>query len=34
MEAALEEAEREEQEDRTAVFQAEIRGRCARDVVD
>ena len=34
MEAALEETEREEQENRTADFRAEIRGRRARDVTD
>jgi hypothetical protein len=34
MEAALEETEREEQENRTAAFQAEIRGKHARGVVD
>jgi hypothetical protein len=34
MEAALEETEREEQENRTAAFQAEIRGKRARGVVD
>jgi hypothetical protein len=34
MEAALEETERVEQENRTADFRAEIRGRRARDVID
>lgn len=34
MEAALEETEREQRENRTAGFRAEIRGRRARDVVD
>jgi predicted RNA-binding Zn-ribbon protein involved in translation (DUF1610 family) len=34
MEAALEETEREEQENRTADFRAEISGRRARDVID
>jgi predicted RNA-binding Zn-ribbon protein involved in translation (DUF1610 family) len=34
MEAALEETEREQQENRTAGFRAEIRGRRDRDVVD
>jgi predicted RNA-binding Zn-ribbon protein involved in translation (DUF1610 family) len=34
MEAVLEEIEREEQENRTADFRAEIRGRSPRDVVD
>jgi hypothetical protein len=34
MEAALEETEREEQDNRTADFRSEIRGGRARDVVD
>jgi hypothetical protein len=34
MEAALEETERDEQENRTADFRAEIRGRRTRDGLD